>query len=431
MSIIYNIIFIMFAFFYIPVFLLRKRKRKGVGLRFGIYPQWLIARLKSRKNIWIHAVSVGETIAVSSLAKNLKSRYPGHRLVISTVTETGNSVAERLAGDDGIAFFLPFDISFVIRRAIDYISPSILIIAETELWPNLIREAGIRGIPIVLVNGRISDRSYIGYACVKFLLAPLLNNITLFLMQTATDRKRITALGAPDSRVMISGNLKFDSSVTRDSSAADKDALYTSLGIKGGEKLIVAGSTHTGEEEAITRTFKDLKSSFRGLRLLIAPRHIERTSDVEGIIERYGFTPVRISQLSALSSQLSANTVFILDTIGQLKDFYSIADVVFVGGSLIRRGGQNIIEPAAFGKPVIFGPHTFNFKDITELFLEKEAALAVNDTESLGKALTRLLSDEDLCRRLGMRAKEIVDENRGAVDITMNELEKLITDSNK
>lgn len=426
MGIIYNIIFISLAFFYIPVFLIRKRKRRGVAFRFGVYPKALIDRLKERENIWIHAVSVGETMAVSSLIRRLRSSYPGYRLVITTVTETGNSVAKRLAGENDIVLFLPFDITFIIRRVIAYIRPSLLIIAETELWPNLIREADKSKVPVMLINGRISDRSFKGYAFLRFMIAPILRKITLFLMQTDTDRERIIYLGAEDSKVRSSGNIKFDNSLFVDLSDDEKKELYSYLNIKKGEKLLVAGSTHTGEEEAVVEAFKSLKNQFNSLRLLIAPRHVERTSDIEDIVAGYNLKPVRVSELMAERDTASSEKIFILDTIGHLKNFYSIADVVFMGGSLVRKGGQNMIEPAVFAKPIIFGPYTFNFRDITELFLRKKAALMVNDASSLKEAIASLLRDPALCKSLGERAKRIVEENRGATDITMKAIEGIL-----
>ncbi|MFH1867454.1 MAG: 3-deoxy-D-manno-octulosonic acid transferase [Candidatus Omnitrophota bacterium] len=429
MGIIYNIIFIIFSFFYIPVFLIKKKKRHGIGLRFGIYPEDLISKLRERKNIWIHAVSVGETMAVSSLITKLRSRFPGYRLVITTVTETGNSVARKLAAEDDIVLFLPFDVTFIIRKAMRYIRPSLLIIVETELWPNLIREASRNQVATILINGRISEGSFKGYACVRFMIAPVLRGIDLLLMQTDVDRDRIIFLGADESRVKISGNLKFDSISSAGLSEQKKKELNSLLNIKEGEELLVAGSTHAGEEEAVIKAFKNLKDQFDSLRLLIAPRHIERIPDIEKLIENYGCKPVRISKLSTSTICDMRNAkyeIFILDTIGQLKDFYSIAKVVFVGGSLVKKGGQNFIEPALFSKPIVFGPYTFNFRDITEMFLKNEAALMANDGLSLKKALERLLLNPGLCKDMGERAKNIVEANKGATDITLGAIEGML-----
>ncbi|NQT95442.1 MAG: 3-deoxy-D-manno-octulosonic acid transferase [Candidatus Omnitrophica bacterium] len=430
MSIIYNIAFIIFAVVYIPIFLLKKRRREGIALRFGLYSKELIEKLKSKENIWVHAVSVGEVMAAGPLLSRLRQRYPGYRLVITTVTETGNAVAKKIAGDSDIVLFLPFDIRPAVRRAISYIRPTMLLIAETEIWPNLITEAARSNVAIFLVNGRISDGSFGRYKLVKFMLKPVLEGIKLFLMQSEIDEERIISLGAEPSRVSISGNIKFDAATSEDLLRQDNMSLKSSLGLREDDKLFVAGSTHPGEEEIIMSAYIELKKEFANLRLLIAPRHIERTTALESFVKRYDFTSVRVSQLGKNKNQeLAAKNyeLFLLDTVGQLKSFYAIADIVFMGGSLVKKGGQNMIEPACFAKPILFGPYTFNFRDITDLFLKEEAAIVVKDKTALVKAASDILKGDDThIKNLGQRAKELVDTNKGAVEKTLEAInEKL------
>jgi 3-deoxy-D-manno-octulosonic-acid transferase len=260
---------------------------------------------------------------------------------------------------------------------------------------------------------------------VKFMLRPLLEKISLFLMQTESDKERMISLGADPSRVMVSGNMKFDSAVSADLGKEEKRKISSLLGLREKERLLVAGSTHPGEEEIIISAYINLKRGFKDLRLLIAPRHIERAAEIESLVSVRGLKPVKISELSASRSQLSADCIFILDTIGQLKSFYSIASIVFIGGSLIRKGGQNMIEPAAFARPILFGPYTFNFQDITSIFLKEEAAMMVKDAQDLERAAYRILKDRGLSVELGDKARTVVEDNRGASDLTLASIDKL------
>lgn len=424
MSILYDIVFIIFSIFYIPLFLLRKRKRQGMRSRFGLYPQSFKKILSQRDNIWLHAVSVGEVRVISNIIKRLRREYPDHRLVLTTVTETGNAIAKNIIEGDEVVTYLPFDIRYIVRRAVSCIRPKILIIAETELWPNLILQAFRSGVPIVIINGRISDKSFGRYKLVRWLLPAMLNRVSLFLMQTQADREKVIMLGADPIRVRVSGNLKFDIDEPSTISDGRLQRYRDMLVIAEGQRLIIAGSTHPGEEEIIVSCFAGLiRSNLDDIRLLIAPRHTQRAPDIERILARQGLTPVRFSQLSPDNRDIPARDgVFILDTMGQLKDLYALADIVFIGGSLIKRGGQNIIEPAIFSKPVIFGPHMYNFSEMAEVFLKHKAAVMVNDKDSLKYALKLLLEDERERVEMGRRARKVIEDNRGATDITLESI---------
>ena len=427
MNILYDLIFIIFGIFYLLFFLLRGRRRKGIALRFGIYPEELVKKLKERPNIWVHAVSVGEVMAVSPLVSLLRSAYPGCRIVLTTVTETGNEVARKIAKEHDIVLYLPLDISFIVKKALSCIRPKALIITETEIWPNLICSAASLSVPVLLVNGRISEKSFGRYSLVKFMLKPVLDRISLFLMQTDADKDRIISLGAANGSVLVSGNMKFDSAVMGPLSDEDKNMLRSSLGLGERDRLIVAGSTHPGEEEILLAAYKELRNKHGDAKLLIAPRHVDRAAEIEKLAQKSGIKTVLCSRIfapnpAAGSREPAADHVFILDTIGRLKNFYSIADVVFVGGSLIKKGGQNMIEPACFAKPIMFGPHTFNFKDISELFVKEKAALVAVDGRSLLNGLLRILDDAELSGSLGSNAKKIVDSNKGASQAALKAL---------
>jgi len=430
MNILYDLAFIVFAVFYIPAFLLKKRKREGMALRLGIYPEELRKKLTERKNIWVHAVSVGEVMAISPLLDRLRQSYPDLRLVITTVTETGNLLAKKIAKKDEIVLFLPLDITFSVKRAVLYISPVMLIIAETELWPNLISVNSDKNIPVILVNGRISDESFGRYNIIRFMLKPFLNKIRLFCMQTDTEKERIISLGADPLQIKVTGNMKFDSSMPQALPDENANVLASALNLGEARQLLVAGSTHPGEEEIIISAYSSIRKKFSGLKLLIAPRHIERASEIERIVIANGFVGLRVSELmrsGQVSKSRRSNEIFILDSIGQLKDCYSLAELVFVGGSLVKKGGQNIIEPAALAKPVLFGPHTFNFRNITKLLLEEEAAVMIRDKASFEDSCLRLLKSSSLRSRIGTKAKEIVDMNRGASDSTMEAIDETVS----
>lgn len=409
MTLIYNFIFLVIVIIYIPIYLSRRKFHAGFFRRLGILPK----DLNLNRPIWIHAVSVGEVMAVRGLVEELKKLYPEKKLVISTVTTTGNKIAQGIAGKTDFVTYLPLDLSFIVRRVIDKINPSLFIIAETELWPNLVSYLYRKRIPSVTVNGRISDGSFRGYLSIKFLVKPILNKINIFCVQTACDAQRLMRLGVARDKINITGNMKFDLKDYRDLKK-DYTDYRSRLGLMPNEKLLVAGSTHPGEEEIILGVYKELRLDFSHLKLLIAPRHPERNKDIIKIISRFGFRSVFVSGLASECATCKASPVFILDVMGQLIYFYSIADIVFVGGSLVKRGGHNILEPASLEKPILFGPYMFNFRDIAELFLTNQAAILVNNREQLKAKIKELLGNPAEALQLGQRAKELILKNTGA-----------------
>jgi len=408
MFIFYDLIFLLISIIYLPIYLCRRKFHAGFKSRLGVLPE----NLALNNPIWIHAVSVGEAMAVRGLTDELRKIYPDKKFVISTVTATGNKIAKGIAKGGDYVTYLPLDFSFIIGSVINKISPSLLIIAETEIWPNLIRCLYRKKIPVVSVNCRISDSSFRGYSCIKFLVKPILAKVNLFCAQTERDKERLMRLGASADKIQVTGNMKFD---LKDFDFKRNYTEYKSkLGLSPKEKLLIAASTHPGEERIILATYKKLLKDYPDLKLLVAPRHPERAPEIADLIKEFGFEPIRISLLNSELKTHNSKTVFILDTIGELISFYAVADLVFVGGSLVRKGGHNILEPASMEKPVLFGPHMFNFSDIAEMFLSHKAAIMVRNQEELASNISLLLNNPDTSVALGRAAKQLIQQNQGA-----------------
>jgi len=425
MFIIYDIALIIFAVFYLPYFIVKRKYHRDMWMRLGALPKKVMKALGGEKTIWVHAVSVGEVMAAKPLLDELHKEFPNKKIVISTVTKTGNRIARNIAKPSDIVIYFPLDLNLVVRSIVSKINPEIFILLETEIWPNTIRIISGRGIPIIIVNGRISPRSFERYKFVKPFLKEILKRINMFCMQSPLDAARIVELGAPKYKVRTTGNMKFDASLVKELFSEREMLIKKAFNLTDGQKLVVAGSTHKGEESVFLRTFKTLKEAFPKTRLLIAPRHIDRTHEIESLAREHGFKPARLSQLS-IADMGTNSDLLILDTLGDLKTAYSLADLVFVGGSLVPGGGHNMIEPASFSKPILFGPHTFNFQDIADLFVIKGAAVQVNNEKELIVSLRNLLLDSHESIAMGHRAKRLVEENSGATVRNMAFINELL-----
>ena len=426
MRIVYDIFFIIFSIFYLPYFLLKGKYHRDYLQRFGVFGKDIFSSIAPTKPIWLHAVSVGEMKTADGLIAKMRRSHPSRRFVISNVTRTGHEIAVSVAAGEDLVIYFPMDLSFVVKRLVELINPSLFIAIETEIWPNLIYELYERGIPIVLMNGRISPRSFRNYRLVRPIMRRILQKITLFCMRTEQDALRIKELGAPAEKVKVSGNMKFDSVFIKDEKELDEWALLRnkSKWLDESSKLIIAGSTHRGEDAKMLGAYMELKKDFPELRLLIAPRHVERTEEIGELVEKSGFRAVRISEIEEkyINSKninrtiWNDNSVFILDSIGRLSSLYKLATVVFVGGSLTPHGGQNFIEPAVHAKPIVTGPHLDNFKDMSELFARNSALEIVYNEKELVNSLRSLLSDRDRRKAMGERAKKVVFDNMGSTD---------------
>jgi len=414
MLLIYDLIFLFVAFLYLLRYLIKRKFHKGIFARFGFLPNNLLLD----NPIWLHAVSVGEAVVVKGFIDALRRDYPGKKIVITTVTATGNKIAKSLARPGDFVTYFPLDLSFIVRRVIKKINPCLVVVAETEVWPNFITILNKKNIPIAIINARISDKSFKGYKKVLFFIKPVLNRVTLFCAQTKSDALKLKELGVDADKIKVTGNMKFDGSL-KENNQKELDLLRKNLKVKETDKIFIAGSTHAGEEEIVLDVYKSLKIKFNDLKLILVPRHPERSQEVGRLVEMRGFQAAYISHLFGAGDLGSVaynqpEIVYILDTVGQLMDYYAISDIVFVGGSLIPKGGHNILEPAFLGKPVIIGPNMFNFRDIAELFVRRQACIMVNNMDELQNAVNSLLGDSAKIFKLTENAKALIGENRGA-----------------
>jgi len=408
MFIIYDLIFFLFILIQFPVYLFKGKLKKDFLPRFGFLPR----RLNLGRPIWIHAVSVGEAQAVKTLLLELKKIYPEKRFVISTVTVTGNKIVRGYAAADDFVTYLPLDLSFIVRGVVKKINPCLFIMVETEIWPNIIRTLENRGVPAVMVTGRLSESSLRGYKMIKPALKYVLDRISFCCVQSENDKARFQEIGFEPEKIIVTGNMKFDASLAEDIPKEDRQ-LRDKLKIKETDRLLVCGSTHKGEEELILEAYKKLAGDFPDLRLLIAPRHPERSPGIRDLAAKTGLDAKAISSLRQ-GEISSGKEIFILDTIGRLLGYYSIADIVFVGGSLVDKGGHNILEPASLNKPVIFGPFMSNFRDIAGLFTANNAAIMLENASELESAVRRLLNNPQEANELGRKGRELIAGNRGA-----------------
>jgi 3-deoxy-D-manno-octulosonic-acid transferase len=399
---------------YLPAFLARRRRAgysRDLAQRLGR----LGDGLPPEPRCWIHAVSVGESAAAVPLVEGIRRRWPELGIVVSTITPTGaRIVAERLAGTAAHRYF-PIDLPGPVRRALDAARPRFFIAIETELWPNFLRALARRRIPAMIANGRISDRSFRRYRWVRLLMRRVLADVSVFAMQTHEDARRIIALGASPSRVVVTGNLKSD--LVPEATGDDTSAWRERLRLGADARLWIAGSTHRGEEAVVLDAFLRARTRCPPLALLLAPRHPERAGEVEELIRERGLTAARRSRLPADGAP---GAVVVLDTVGELATLYALAEVVFVGGSLVPVGGHNVLEPAMRGKPVLVGPHMSNFREGAELLQRSGGGLVVKDGPELERELARLLEDRDLARRMGEAARHAFAGRQGAVSATLD-----------
>lgn len=356
-------------------------------------------------SIWIHAVSVGEVMAVVDLVRMIQERAPTDKIIISTVTQTGQALAKQKFQDVTV-IYAPLDFSWVVRRYVKLIDPGLYIAAETEIWPNLYQHLKQRHTPIIQVNGRISDKAFKGYQKFRPFMRPALDAVSVFCMQSQTDAERIIALGAVPERVQVVGNLKFDKSYSA-ISVSKEDWFFSAQ-----EMIFVAGSTHPGEEQIMLDAYKELLTEFPSLRLVIAPRHIERISEIEAMINENGYSTVRFSQ--CVKNADETKPVILVDTIGDLCKLYAIADVVFVGKTFTRKGGQNMIEPLFFGKPTFVGPNTQNFKSVVDILSREKVLCVVRSPATLSQPMKEVLRSPAKKREWQERTRRVIEKYQGA-----------------
>jgi 3-deoxy-D-manno-octulosonic-acid transferase len=425
----YSILYLIALLFLFPFEYLKRPgelRKRWIRERFGLYKITHQHTNTPFTSVWVHAVSVGEAIAAVPLIKKIKGKYPSAEIVVSTVTDTGQKVARERIGDIAKIIYVPFDLPFAVNNAFKNIKPSVFIIMETELWPNAIRILSRRGVPVLLMNGRISEKSFDGYKILRFFIKDVLKDVSIFCMQNELYAERLKELCADPDKIKTIGNFKFDT----------KPSLHVPewTGILKGtrqqitdnsnkEFVIVAGSTHRTEEELIIDAYIKLRADFPQLNLIIAPRHPERFREVEELIKKRGIEYIKRSGVTGHGSRVTG-VVVLLDVIGELSSVYSACDVAIMGGSFIEHGGQNPLEPAYWGKAIVCGPHMENFPFIDDFY--KSGAALKADSEGLYESLKEVLSSPEKMSSMGKIAKEFYEKNAGATDRAMEIIGKYL-----
>ena len=422
MYFIYNFLVILLLLIFSPVIiiamLIKPKFRAGFFQKAGFYRD--IKKADNKKTIVIHAVSVGEVIAVEKFIKVLRENYKNDRIVLTTVTKTGNEVAKKkLAGVVDEILYFPFDLFFSVKSFVQNIHPDLVIIAETEIWPYFSRELKNNNIPVIIINGRISPNSYKGYKKFAWFFRQVFKNYSKVLMQTAGDKERIVDVGSPEKITEVMGNLKFD--ITNNLSDEDINSLKDQF--KTGENpLLVVGSTHKGEDEILLCAYKKLLEKIPNLKVILAPRHPERLNDVEALIKSMNFSYSKRSQ----KGNFEQGQIVLLDTMGELSKIYAISDVAFIGGSFSSTGGHNPLEAAIFDVPVVSGFSTFNFKDIYRFLTEDKAAFVVRNEDELFSVLEKLYTDKEFYLAASGACNKVFRENSGAINYALNVIKTII-----
>ena len=420
----YNVILILGFPFILCALLLKKRCRSGLLQRIG----WVVPQgWGSQENVlWIHAVSLGEVSAIVPFVTTLHQRYPAVRIIISTVTETGREAVRRRLAGIATHCFLPLDYPWIVNRFITSFNPIGFLVVETELWPNLLRSLSRRGVPSVIINGRLSSRSFSRYLWIRPFMRHILSTVSLGLLQSDRDKRRFVELGASPDRMHRMGNMKFD--LTMNGDCVSQSLIERSaFGVSEDERLIVAGSTHPTEEEILLDSYRALIRSFPNVVLLLAPRHIERSDVLARTIKEFGFPAVRRSRLlEGVTEEAVGPRIILLDTRGELARVYGLAFMAFVGGTLVPVGGHNLLEPPVWGKPVCFGPYTDHCHEIAELLIESGGGIRVRNGQELTETFIKGMEDQDWVSHMGLNARKVINDNQGVVERNLNMVEQVV-----
>ena len=431
MYILYNILITLaFIIIVFPYFMYRLTKEKGFGHRLrqtmGLVRREEIEPVADTNCIWIHGASVGEMVAISPLVKEIKNIMPERKILVSAVTVGGYEMARKIMPEADAVINFPLDLPFVAESMVCRIRPGLFIMVETELWPNFLRAIRERNIPVMMVNGRISEKSAKNYRYLFGLMRDMLNTINRFCMQSSIDAKYITQLGADPEKVFVTGNTKFDQTYA-EVSPEDLATYKTEMGL--GEEsypVIVAGSTHPLEEEAVLTSFTALRKKYPHARLIIAPRKLNRLDEIKRLNTKFGYETGYRSQLKEMEGRRPEFPVLLIDTLGELGRIYAVGDIVFVGGSLVHYGGHNVLEPAAHAKPILVGPSMEDFKDSYSLLSKAGACRMVPDAEGLTEAFMEIAGDDALRKKMGDASIQVILENRGAAQKTMHYLTDIL-----
>lgn len=418
MILLYNIALIVFSIFLLPWLLYRsifkEKYRIGIRQRLGFYPQEILKKKTGKKLIWIHAVSVGEALAVKPLLTNIRVKQPEYQILISTTTLTGYKICtEKIAQKEDLVIFSPLDYYWTVKKSIKIFQPSLIMLMETELWPNFIYFSSRKGIPVLLINGRISDRSYTKYLKCRLLMRKILKHLVFLGMQSEKDAERIVQIGADRNKVEVIPSLKYETAAELAEKSFDKEANRRELSLPASTSLITGGSTHSGEESALISVYQRLKQDFPDICLLLAPRHPHRIKEIMEDLNNRGIDFNLRSKIKDNSSEYKS--VIILDTLGELTKFYAISTVAFIGKSLYGIGGQNPMEPAALGIPVIFGKNMTNFEESSNLLLSRNAGIQINNDDDLYNAIKNILENPLESAKMGERGREAILSMKGAI----------------
>ena len=427
----YSALLAFFLLLTLPYWLLQMMRhgkyRAGLRQRFGAVPPALAGR-SDKPAIWVHAVSVGEVVASSAVVEALRQKFPSHRVLVSTTTSTGQKLAAQRFGAENV-FYFPLDFALAVRPYLDALRPELVVVAETEFWPNFLRCAKRSGARVAVINCRISDRSLPGYKRLRFWLPKLLEktlaNVDVFLAQTEEDRKRLVEIGAPESKVTVAGNLKFD--VAPPPPPRIVASLREGFSHSGAGPVLVCGSTLEGEEGSLLSAFRNILVNHPKAVMILAPRHPERFAEVAALVENLGF---RVWRRSLWVGETLAGGVFLVDSIGELAALYSLATVAFVGGSLVPRGGHNILEPALYGVPIVTGNHYENFRDVVNFFARRNAVRIVGVAE-LPLVFMELIENDNERTTLGRNALAALESQRGATARTVSALLRLMGEDSR
>ena len=422
----YNVLLVLGSPIIVGLLLTRKRCQRGLRGRLGQVPSEL--QHLSGPIVWVHAVSLGEVTAIVPLLRAMKKEDPQQAIVVSTVTETGREMVLKQLQGVAIHCYAPLDFWWVVNRYVRVLSPRLFLLVESEFWPNLLTSLAQNQVPVCLVNGRISTRSFSRYQLVKSLMQRIWSCLDLALMQTDQDAERIKLLGANENVVHVTGNMKFDQTIEPQKKFDSIQAIKSTLGMGDTEFAIVAGSTHPQEEEQLLQVYQSLSQSKKDLVLILAPRHIERASELEEAIVRFGLSCVRRSQMNSnhiASIPQGSPRVILLDSRGELPYVYRVGCVGFVGGTLVPIGGHNLLEPAQWARPVIFGPHVDHCQDVARQLLEAGGAVQVHESKDLVPLLLPLLDDAVEMKQMGQRAFSVVQQNRGVVEKNLRMIRQL------
>jgi len=427
MHILYNLLAVLIVMLATPVFIIRLLREQGFSRRiyqsFGFLPTQDMEPVAHKNCIWLHAASVGEIVAASPIIKEIRRAFPGRPVLVSVVTATGYAMAKRIIRDADSIIFFPLDLPLISYGAVKRIRPSAFLMVETELWPNFLRALRRFSIPVMMVNGRISDKSLGRYRYLGSVLKNMLATVDKFCMQSTIDAEYIIRLGADPGRVVVTGNTKFDQNYTS-VTLQQQQTICQQMGFEHAFPVMVAGSTHNGEEEILLNALQQVRKSFPNSKLVIAPRDIMRTDELASLAASFGFVAIRWTVLQ--SSHSEHHDIVLLDTIGELGKIYSIGTIIYVGGSLVAQGGHNILEPAAHGKPILVGPYMFNFKDTYALFSERKACITVRDATNLADKVLYILNNEQIRSHMERETLTIIDENRGAARNSMIYLREIL-----